>query len=455
MPLRNVLSAAILAAVSGAAIADTAYVTDAGDAGDDTYRAAVMAANSNPAIDTIEFDPNLDITVFSEVDYTGDQNLTLIGNGSTITGDCEPANTWDSGLFASHSAADITIQSLSFVDSCNNGVAVFIPEDATGEVAVWLSDVSITGSRFHGLFIDGQDSTGTYNTDDVPQPECMDPHPYDSDAGISLTVEHSHIDGNGNLFPDWTLPTPVCDPEDQEETLYLTGCPPDYDGIRVDDGGYGGVTAFVSETTANGNLADGIEYDEKDDGDVLSWAYDLTVVENGETEAFTVEGCDGDDIEDLDDGKDIDEAGNGDLWAYYEWVTVSDNRDEGLDLDEEGNGSAHVFVYDSITNANEDQGIKVDEAGNGSLEAVVDNTEVHGSLSQNGIEFTEEDNGSLNAEITGSAVKYNDDAAVAGEQSGNGNGQVRVVDSDLSGNGDPSFDLDGIDARVRNSLIDQ
>lgn len=451
---RRILTTTILAVLSGSAMADTAYVTSAADAGADTYRAAVEAASADPAIDTIEFDPALDITVLSEVNYSGTQDLTLVGNGSSITGDCDPAASWDSGLFASHSAADITIEDLDFANSCNNGVAVFIPENASGEVAVTLSGVSITGSRFHGLFVDGQDSTGVFNTDDVPQPECMDPHPYDSKASIALTVEYSHIDGNGNLLPDWDLPVAICDANDPEETIGLTGCPPDYDGIRVDDGGNGGITALLMETTADGNLADGIEYDETGNGDVISWAFGLSVVGNGETEAYEVPGCDGELISDLDDGKDIDEAGNGGLWAYYEDIEVSHNRDEGLDLDEADNGSATVIINTAVTNENEDQGIKVDESGNGSLVAVVDNAEVHGSLSQNGIEFTEEDRGSLEAEITNSSVKFNDDAAVAGEQTGKGSGLITVIDSDLTENGDDSFDVEDIDIEVINTLVD-
>ena len=74
---------AIALAFSGAALADTIYVTDDGDAGPDTFRAAVMAANGDPAIDTIMFASPLSVTLESEVHYTGSQDLAIAGSGST------------------------------------------------------------------------------------------------------------------------------------------------------------------------------------------------------------------------------------------------------------------------------------------------------------------------------------------------------------------------------------
>jgi hypothetical protein len=452
---KEILTAAITLALSGAALADTVYVTSDADAGDDTFRAAVEAANGNPAIDTIEFGSPLSVTLLSEVHFTGSQDLAIWGNGSTLTGDCPLAPTWDGGLFASYSAAAISLSQISFADSCNNGVGVFIPEDASGEVMVTLDDVSITGSRFHGLYADGQDSAGVYNTDDIPHPDCEDPHPHDSKAGIVLYVMDSTIDGNGTVAPDgstWIQPEPTCA---GDEVVSLSGCPYDFDGIRLDDGGQGGISAFVADSTVNRNLADGIEYDERGQGDVLSWAYGLEVAENGETTAYPIAGCDGDTVEDLDDGFDIDEEDSGDLYAYFEDIWVNDNRDEGLDLDEAGNGSATLVVYGAVANRNEDQGIKVDEEGNGDLWATLVDAESNGSLSQHGTEFTEEDNGSLDVAIIDSEISGNDDGAVAGEQDGRGYGLLTVIDSDLTGNDKCSFDeLDGsIEVDLQGSTV--
>ena len=439
---KKILTAAIALTFSGAALADTIYVTDDGDAGPDTFRAAVMAANGDPAIDTILFASPLSVTLESEVHYTGSQDLAIAGSGSTLTGDCPLASTWGGGLFASYSAAAISLSDLSFVESCNNGVGVFIPEDASGEVAITLDNVNIIDSRFHGLYADNQDSTGVYNTDDVPHPDCEDPHPYDSKAGIVLYVTDSSINGNGTVgfvspAPNWIQPEPI---DCEADELELTGCPYDFDGIRLDDGGLGGIAAYVWDSNAIGNLADGVEYDELDQGDVLSWAWSLVVAENGETTANPIFDCDGDNVEDLDDGFDIDEEDNGELYAYFEDILVVDNRDEGLDLDEAGNGSATVMVDGAIANGNEDQGIKIDESDNGSLYATLIDVVANDSLSQHGTEFTEEDNGSLDVVISDSEISGNDDGAVAGEQTGKGYGLLTVIDSDLTGNDECSFE---------------
>jgi hypothetical protein len=454
---REILSAAIALAFSGAALADTVYVTDAGDGGANTFRAAVEAANADPAIDTIMFTSPLSVMLQSEVHYTGSQDLTIAGNDSALTGDCPLASTWDGGLFASYSAAAISVSDISFADSCNNGVGIFIPEDASGEVAITLDNVSITGSRFHGLYADNQDSTGVYNTDDVPHPDCQDPHPYDSKAGIVLYVTDSSIDGNGTVglvspAPNWIQPAPI---DCEADELELTGCPYDFDGIRLDDGGQGGIAAYVWDSSASGNLADGIEYDELDQGGVLSWAWGLVVAENGETTANPIFDCDGDNVEDLDDGFDIDEEDNGELYAYFENIVVVDNRDEGLDLDEAGNGSATVVVDGAVANGNEDQGIKVDESDNGSLYVTIIDAEVNDSLSQHGTEFTEEDNGSLDVVIADSDIKFNDDGAVAGEQTGKGYGLLTVIDSDLTGNDECSFEEldDSIDVDLQGTTV--
>ena len=113
---------------------------------------------------------------------------------------------------------------------------------------------------------------------------------------------------------------------------------------------------------------------------------------------------------------------------------------EGLDLDEAGNGSATVMVDGAIANGNEDQGIKIDESDNGSLYATLIDVVANDSLSQHGTEFTEEDNGSLDVVISDSEISGNDDGAVAGEQTGKGYGLLTVIDSDLTGNDECSFE---------------
>ena len=131
-----------------------------------------------------------------------------------------------------------------------------------------------------------------------------------------------------------------------------------------------------------------------------------------------------------------------------------DNRDEGLDLDEEDAGWVSVTVRNSTASNNEDQGVKVDEAGSGDMLVRIIKSAVNGSLDGDGIEFTEEDAGNLRAYIRRTDVKGNTAAAVAAEQVDPGSGLITVINSDLTGNGDPSFNLTNVNSRVFNSEVD-
>jgi hypothetical protein len=411
----------------------TVRVTSGADSGAGSFREAVAAASADSSIKKITFSKGLAIDLASPVVYTGDQGLILSGNDTTISGaSATAASTWDGGLFVSASAADITISRIDFVDSFNNGIAVFVPESATGTVSLRLSRVSVERSTFHGVYVDGQ-FTADYNTDDEPHAACADPHPFDSAASIRLVVNRSAIIDNGQLVGGYDDST-------------ATGCPRDFDGIRVDDGGAGGVTASITRTVVTGNLADGVEYDERDAGDVKSYAASSTFSRNGES------GVTSDGLVDLDDGFDIDEDGDGDLKATFYRVDAEDNRDEGLDLDEAGNGNATLYVSRVNANRNEDQGVKLDESNDGSLEATISRSVVNDSLSQDGIELTEEDDGDLNGTIWRTTVTGNDDAGVKGEQQPDGEGKLRITDSDLFGNNDGAYNIDP--AEITLKLVD-
>jgi hypothetical protein len=269
------------------------------------FLAAVGAANGDPSITEIVFAPNAVIELTDEVRYTGAQDLTLVGRGATLSGATVIADTdtWGSGLFVSQSGGDLTVERLTFADSFNNGLAVFLPE-GSGTVEIVLDQVTVTDAQFHGVLIDGQATTG-YNTDDFIHPDCVDPHPTNSGTSIDITVDRSVITGAGQLVG--------------YDISQATGCPQDFDGLRVDQGGDGDLIADLDRSTFDGNLADGVELDEKGDGSVDATVDRSTFNDNGDTVAIdcTVEEFCGDDlgqeIEDLDDGFDIDEEDAGDL----------------------------------------------------------------------------------------------------------------------------------------------
>jgi hypothetical protein len=456
------LAGTVLILVSaGAARGATVVVTSAADSGPGTFRAAVAAANVNPGIDTVKFRPHLFVTLASEVAYTGPQDLSIMGQGSTIAGDGSKDDTWGGGLFVSRSAAAIDLASLDFVDSFNNGVGVFIPASATGVVKVSLRDVAIERSRFHGLYVDGQVTTG-FNTDDEPHPMCVDPWSFDSAASIVLEVLDSDILDNGTVVHEG--------PGADYDASLATGCPVDFDGVRVDEGGDGGIDGTLWRCAIERNRADGVEYDERGDGGVTALTQRVSLVDNGDT------GTD-----DADDGFDIDESGNGHLRAAFERTLVAGNFDEGLDFTEQDAGNLRVVVLSSESSSNEDEGVKLEEGGEGDLALSIKSSKVNDCLSQQGVEATElgggnlwfaiesseverNDNdginlveeaaGDLDATIDRTTVKSNGDHAVVAEQETTGAGSLLAIDSDLTGNADTSLDLSGVTATLVGTAVD-
>lgn len=437
------LALATLLFVPGAAFADaghTQFVRHGGDSGAGSFRAAIERANQDARVGTIRFARNLEVTLESDVVYTGEQRLSIRGQGGALSGSAvaPPAETWDGGLFASTGGADLTIRDLAFLDSFNNGLGIFVPESKRGRVTVQLTDVRIDSSRFHGLFFDGQATTG-FNTDDVLHPLCEDPYPVDSPASLRLVVRRSEITNNGTLSGGFDTGVPI---EIDGESV-LTGCPADFDGIRVDDGGTGGIDGSISGSVVNGNLADGIEFDERGEGSVLLVASRSEVSRNGET------GTD-----DLDDGIDLDEADAGDLVAYLADVSITENRDEGLDFDEAGEGSAVVLLYRVDASENEDEGFKIDEEEAGDVVVKVFHSVIASSLSQDGVDLTEEGEGDFSGLFVSTEITGNDGSGLKAEQADDGVGSLRVIRSDLTGNADASLDLEGISETLFRTRVD-
>jgi hypothetical protein len=327
---------------------------------------------------------------------------------------------------------------LAFRNSFNNGVAVFVPASRTGRVSLSLQAVAIEGARFHGLLFDGQHTTGL-NTDDVLHPFCFDPHPVDSPASLGLELTAATIRGNGTLAGGFDTGTEF----EQDGETFLTGCPADFDGVRVDEGGPGGIAAVIAASGVQENLADGVELDESEEGDVWATLTGVTITGNGETGTV-----------DLDDGFDVDEAGDGDLNVLLVDATVNDNRDEGLDFDEAGAGSVSVMLLGVEASGNEDEGFKIDEEDDGDLTSYAVRATINGSLSQQGVELVEAGTGDFGATFVDSTITGNDDEGLAAEQVAPGVGTLRLVGSDLTGNGDPSLDLSGITLENVGSLLD-
>jgi hypothetical protein len=462
---RALLAGALVFTGAGSATAAAVEVTNGADDGPGSFREAVEAANADPSIDTISFAGQVFVDLMAEVRYTNTQDLRIDGKGSTISGasgdtTADENTTWGGGLFVSESAADLEFKNVKFVDSFNNGVGVFLP-DAGGTTKVKLDNVVISGAQFHGLLIDGQSTSG-YNTDDVIHPGCEDPYGVDTGVTIVVDIKNTRVDGNGALDPAF-------------DTSIATGCPQDFDGVRVDQGGDGDIEARVRNSHFDDNLADGMELDETGVGSVYANVKNTTFDGNGET----VPPSDRPDLTDLDDGFDIDEADDGDIVAKIKNTSLSNNFDEGLDLDEAGEGDVEVDVKNTVADGNRDEGLKADEedggdlvfkvkntsasfsqdddgvslgeTGEGDLEADIKNSNFDGS-DGDGLNIGSEDAGTLDVTVKNTTATDNGGRGIDAEQAGDDSGStLDVKNANLSGNDDDPIRIRGeIEVTLKN-----
>jgi hypothetical protein len=104
--------------------------------------------------------------------------------------------------------------------------------------------------------------------------------------------------------------------------------------------------------------------------------------------------------EHLEDGFDIDEAGDGSVILAMSRTSISGNFDEGLDLDEEGDGDIDVTLEDVQANGNADDNIKFSEdadqedvpvlgADSGGIMVDFDRVRASGALDGDGINLEE------------------------------------------------------------------
>jgi hypothetical protein len=254
----------------------------------------------------------------------------------------------------------------------------------------------------------------------------------------------------------------------------------------VDDRGDGGIVFFARRSSFNEVGADGVELDEGNAGDVRAVAIGTDFSDNGgycdplvlepflpdpdeaefdESEQVTPDQIPGeitgspDDacferevdlydsgfVEayefgiDLDDGIDIDEAGDGSLHASLIGSSVDRNLDEGVDFDEAGAGDVVTRYLRSSAWDNNDDGFKVSEEDGGTVDGKVVRSHAKDNGGK-GFVFEEEGDGDLDVTVLRSSTSNNDDGDDTGievVQEDEGTGSLKVRASKIS---------DGIDA---------
>jgi hypothetical protein len=407
------MAAVVLAGLTfGATVADAApayIVTSGADSGVGTLREALASGATDivirPSVSTITTDTTLE--------YSGTAALSIRGAGQTIDG-AGNGNT----LLEITNGANLTISNLSFTDGGGyglppnegggKGIFVDVPLDREGVVRLSLTNVAVTGVGAHGIHVldcdlEGCGAGGGGGGDGSP-------------ASIHVRLTRVTVDdaGNGGF---------------------------DADGVRIDERSEGSIVFSAVHSNFRNIGADGVELDEGDNGSVSinvrnslfedNGGYCEGVDVNSPADGACVEDDDGELVLDLDDGFDVDEAGNGDLTGRVTHVWVSDNLDEGLDFDEEGSGGINLTLVDAHTWGNGDEGIKLSEEDAGHVTAnlravtAIDNGD-------DGIQIEEEDGGDITVGVNATSTSGNAKNGLKVTEDGDGTGTLRVRGSNIS-----------------------
>ncbi|MEO9514297.1 MAG: hypothetical protein ABJH45_02270 [Paracoccaceae bacterium] len=460
---RRLLGAAIgvsfMAVPTYAQDAQTFLVTNTQDSGEGSLRSALTAASSSKGNVRVLITVRGDIEIASGLSYEGTEALDLTGMGNLIRTNANET------LLSVPNGADLSINGLSFQGpggfsvenrgdlngSAGKGIAMSVPREATETIEVKLTNVSVLDVAGHGVHL----------SDCSLADECGGGSGGGGDgsaAGFDITLTNVSVTnvGHGSF---------------------------DGDGFRADERGAGSITFSATGSEFIGVGADGVELDEGDAGDVIA-VVDNTVfssngnycdptvmaaflpdIPEGEFEDSVIaedaipgpvtgspdDSCverevslyDSGFVEeyefglDLDDGIDLDEAGEGSIISDMFNSVINDNRDEGVDWDEEGPGDIIATFVATQAYLNTDDGFKMSEEDSGRVIGFVDGA-LASANGGKGIVFEEEDEGDVNVIVNATATSKNDDSDNTGlevVQNDEGGGSLVITASQLGDGG--------------------
>ncbi|SLN27301.1 hypothetical protein [Roseisalinus antarcticus] len=456
-------SATALALTTGAAFAEApVLVTSTADSGAGSFRAALetLADTGGQIVVTAEGD----ITIDSTLDYAGTAPLYVFGAGQTVR------TAANATLFAATAGADLTINGLNFagpggfdienrgdIDGpAGKGIFVDVRDDQQGYVSLVLENVTVSGVANHGVHVSDCDLADACGGGAGGSGGGSEASIIVRLAGVTIdNVGHGKFDADGLRVDERAAGS--INFSATASTFRNVGA----DGVELDDGQAGDVRVIVTGSAFVGNGAycdpqilaafmpdapEG-EFDEgtMPEADIpgpVTGAPDDSCIErevdtydDGTVEeyAFGI---------DLDDGFDVDEAGDGSVVATLADTTISRNLDEGLDLDEEGPGGIDLVLIDTAASGNTDDGFKTSEEDAGDVSGLMLGT----SAADNGgvgAVFEEADGGDVTVIVQGSMTMGNDDGGTGLEvvQEDGGSGRLVVTSSDIQ----EEIEVDGVD----------
>ncbi|MBX2838848.1 MAG: hypothetical protein KTR35_18475 [Gammaproteobacteria bacterium] len=397
--------------LTGSVWAGQSLVTNGNNDGPGSLRAA-LASGAN----TIRFQDDVqNINLTETLTRENPNKLRILGSGQSINASAiDP----DSDILSISGAGDVVISDLVLLGSFDavnedpllpaggKGIEILVPVEAQGLIKVKISDLFLTRVGHHGIHISdcslGDDCGGGSGGGGDG-----------SSASLMLKLEKVQVSGVGFGRAD-------------------------ADGVRVDERGDGSIYFTSKDSVFTKVGADGVELDEGNDGDVVSSVSRSLFSDNGEycnlIPVFEGGPCDDDGDRDVDDGFDIDEAGEGGLYSRVRDSQVTNNFDEGLDFDEEDAGDIESAVIDTIGLGNQDEAFKMSEEGDGDLNVLLRKiTTADNNGGKEGIELEEADDGNVAVRVVKSLMIGGEDEELKIEQADTGVGTVKVRNSNLGG----------------------
>lgn len=452
--LQHTLLLAVVAAITllGAtsAYAVAALVTNGNDTGPGSFREALASG-----ADEIVMTSTDTIMITSTLSYAGRAPLTIVGGGQLVT------TLENVTMLEMTNGASLTISNLYFrgpggfsienrgdlEGDAGKGIFIDVADDETGTVTLKLTNVSVTDVANHGIHVSdcdladdcggGSGGTGGGSAASIHVMlnnvivENVGKGRFDADG---LRVDERDF---GDIFL-----------ETNNSLFTLVGA----DGVELDEGQDGRVRTSIINTTFsdNGNycdpavlgafipdpveaeIADGVAMEADIPGLVTGSPDDQCIerevdfYESGFVEAYAF-GID------LDDGIDIDEAGNGSVVSLMVDATISGNLDEGVDYDEEDAGGIAATYINTAATGNNDDGYKHSEENAGAVLGWMYASQAtdNGGI---GAVFEEQGDGLVVVLIENSSTSNNDDSNDTGvevTQSDEGSGELTIRNSTL------------------------
>lgn len=466
--LKSTLAVAALTIAPAAFAQSPILVTSAADTGDGTLRAALAEAATMTGAQIVIVTKD-DIEIGTTLAYDGTAPVAIFGNGQTVK---TAANVT---LLAATQGANLSVADLTFegpggfsienrgdLDGpAGKGIFVDVRDDQTGIVSLSLSNVTVKGVANHGIHISdcslADDCGGGGGGAGEGSP-----------ASIAVMLTNVRIEdaGNGKFDADGLR---VDERAAGDIMLVSTGSVftlVGADGVELDEGQAGSVivTSTADSFTSNGGYcAPAImapfmpEEDEGEFADNVRAEADIPGPVTGSPDDSCIERAvdlyDSGFVEefefglDLDDGIDLDEAGEGGLIVTMIDGVITDNLDEGVDFDEEQAGSIAVNFLRTIATGNTDDGYKMSEEGAGDVTGIVVGAKAETNGGK-GFVFEEEGAGDVMVRVFDTMTAKNDDMDDTGfevVQEDEGTGLLVLTGADIT----DGIDDEGVTVETR------